>query len=111
MPIYTFRCKACERQIEEFLSLKDFENVPDCCGERMNRVIVPPMIAADIKPYRSMIDGSMINSRSQHRQHLKDHGCVEIGNDSSLRKRPKPLESPPGLKETIIRAVNQHTKR
>ena len=40
-----------------------------------------PMIFGDIKPYRSMIDGSIITSRSQHREHLKANGCVEIGND------------------------------
>lgn len=36
-------------------------------------------IIPDIKPYRSMITGERIRSRSHHRQHLKDHGCVEVG--------------------------------
>lgn len=40
------------------------------------------MVMPDIKPYRSMIDGSMITSRSEHRAHLKQHGCVEVGNDA-----------------------------
>lgn len=63
-------------------------------------------IMPDIQPYRSMIDGSMINSRSRHREHLRDHGCVEVGNDSSIMNaRPQPLKSPPGLKETIAREV------
>ena len=65
-------------------------------------------VLGDITPYRSMIDGSEITSRSRHREHLKAHGMVEVGNDSSLYKPPKPIESPPGLKETIIRAVNDH---
>ena len=57
----------------------------------------------DIQPYRSMIDGSVINSRSQHRRHLRDHGCIEVGNDSTIGKpQRKPLESPPGLRETLI---------
>ena len=64
-------------------------------------------VMGDIAPYRSMVDGSIITSRSRHREHLRDHGCVEIGNDSSLRGKPKPIESPPGLKETIIRATNE----
>ena len=67
-----------------------------------------PMIMHDIRPYTSMIDGSEITSRSRHREHLRDHGCVEVGNDSSLTRPPKPLESPPGLKEKIIRAVNEY---
>lgn len=63
-------------------------------------------IMPDIEPYRSMIDGSMISSRSQHREHLRRHGCVEVGNDSSVvNARPQPLKSPPGLKETIAREV------
>ena len=69
------------------------------------------MVMPDIKPYRSMIDGREIASRSRHREHLRDHGCIEVGNDSSLSKPRPPLTSPPGLKEKIIRAVNQVEER
>lgn len=69
-------------------------------------------VMPDIKPYRSMIDGSVISSRSQHRAHLKQHGCVEVGNDSTVKNPTyKPIQSPPGLKESIIRAVDQHTRK
>ena len=64
-------------------------------------------IIPDIKPYKSMLTGEEITSRSRHREHLKAHGCVEVGNDSSLWKRPGPLQSPPGLKEEIIRVANE----
>lgn len=67
-------------------------------------------VMGDIKPYKSMIDGSEIASRSRHREHLKAHGCVEVGNDSSLRHDPKPLTPPPGLKEKLIRAAHQCLK-
>lgn len=40
------------------------------------------MVIPDIKPYQSMIDGTMITSRSQHREHLKANGCVEVGNEA-----------------------------
>jgi len=69
------------------------------------------MVMPDIQPYRSMIDGSLITSRSVHRSHLKQHNCVEVGNDSSLRQPPKPKSPPPGLKEEIVRAVNQVMSR
>ncbi len=62
-------------------------------------------VMKDINPYKSMIDGSLIESRSRHREHLRDNGCVEIGNDSSLNKKPQPLKSPPGLKEALIRSA------
>ena len=40
-----------------------------------------PMVMGDIAPYRSMVDGSIIDSRSKHREHLARHGCVEVGNE------------------------------
>ena len=39
-------------------------------------------VMPDIQPYRSMVDGSMITSRSQHREHLRRHGCVEVGDQA-----------------------------
>lgn len=69
------------------------------------------MVMPDIQPYQSMADGSMIMSRSQHREHLKRHNLVEVGNDSSLYRAPKPLSAPPGLKDDIIRAVNEIERR
>lgn len=68
-------------------------------------------VMPDIQPYRSMITGEIINSRSRHREHLKAHGCVEVGNDSSLYRAKQPIKSPPGLKESIIRATNQVLER
>lgn len=62
-------------------------------------------IMGDIKPYRSMADGSWITSRSKHREHLRMHNCIEIGNETK-HLQPKPITSPPGLKETIIRATD-----
>jgi len=40
-----------------------------------------PMIMGDIQEYRSTIDGSLITSRSRHREHLRAHGCIEMGNE------------------------------
>lgn len=65
-----------------------------------------PQIMPDIKAYKSMIDGSTITSRSKHREHLRAHNCMEIGNETKYLQ-PKPLTSPPGLKDTIIRATEQ----
>ena len=60
----------------------------------------------DIQPYRSMADGSIITSRSKHREHLKAHNCIEVGNETKYLQ-PKPLTSPPGLKEAILLATEQ----
>ena len=66
---------------------------------------VAPMVMPDIDPYRSVIDGSLITSRSRHREHLRDHGCIEVGNEP-----PKPKQVPwtatQGLREELIARYN-----
>ena len=104
MPIYRIRCVECGRGDEVFRKVADYNDLPECCGKVMGRVILAPMVAGDIQPYRSMIDGRIINSRSEHRAHLRDHGCVEVGNEKIT---PKPMTPPPGLKETLIRVANE----
>ena len=72
-------------------------------------------VMGDIAPYKSMVNGEWITSRSRHREHLRERGLSsnnEVGNDKSiLNARPKPLQSPPGLKEALIRAANQIEQR
>lgn len=62
------------------------------------------LVMPDLKPYKSMATGEMIEGRAAHREHLKRNNLVEIGDawDKKLPK-PKPIESPPGLKETLAR--------
>lgn len=70
------------------------------------------MVMGDIQPYKSMIDGSQITSRSHHREHLKAHGCIEIGNEvKHLKAQVRPHQPPPGRKETIIRLANEKLRR
>ncbi len=65
-------------------------------------------VIKDCEPFKSMVDGSIINSRSQYRAHLKEHGCIEVGNDSSVLKPvQKPLKAPPGLKAEILKVARQ----
>lgn len=40
-----------------------------------------PMVMRDITPYRSPIDNTMITSRSAHREHVKVHDVIELGNE------------------------------
>ena len=69
-------------------------------------------VMKDIQPYKSMIDGTWITSRSKHREHLKAHGVQEVGNDSSvLNPKYKGLQPPPGLKDHVVRAYQQVMER
>lgn len=40
-------------------------------------------------PVKSIIDGSHHANRQQYDNHLKQHGCVEMGNDSSIKTAQK----------------------
>lgn len=72
-----------------------------------------PMVMGDIQPYRSMITGEMITSRSQHREHLKQHGCVEIGNDipKDITYRGIPDVAPQQRRELIRAQIDAMTHR
>jgi hypothetical protein len=94
----------CDREDDIYRSFADYQDTPVCCGQPMFRVICAPYVAGDITPYRSMIDGTVIESRSRHREHLRAHGCIEVGNE---KLSAKPLSPPPGLKETLIQVANE----
>jgi len=53
---------------------------------------------ADIQPYQSMATGEMITSRSKHKEHLRDHGLVEIGNETPKQKA---AEKPRDIKKDL----------
>lgn len=62
-------------------------------------------VVGDIGPYRSMIDGSIINSRSKHRAHLREHGCVELGNEKPATYTPNSIpDAAPQQRRELIRA-------
>ena len=60
-----------------------------------------PMVMPDIKPYQSVVTGEEVGGRRQHREHLRAHDLVEVGNDPI---RPKKMPDVPGRREAIIRA-------
>ena len=60
------------------------------------------IIMPDIKPYKSMVTGEMIGSRSTHRNHLRQHGMIEVGNE---KPKTRPISDVPGLREDLSRVV------
>ena len=50
-----------------------------------------PMVMSDIQPYISQVDGSVIESRSKHKAHLKQHRMIELGNDVPKQHKPSEL--------------------
>lgn len=120
MPLYTYECPLCGHQRDEFRSVSERDRVPrcdqECDGEGddlavpMHRIVTAPYVAADMQPYQSMIDGSWITSRSRHNEHLKAHGCIEVGNEvHHLKAKEKPelsKESRAARKQTLIEQVS-----
>jgi hypothetical protein len=62
-----------------------------------------PMVMSDIDGYVSQVDGSWISSRSHHREHLKQHRMIELGND--VPKQHKPVEVSRKDQETRKRKI------
>jgi len=107
MPVYVHTCKKCDKTVEVFRKVADYDrNFPKCCGNKMPRVLCAPAVLDDMTPYRSPVDGSIINSRSGHRNHLKEHRLIEVGNEKLRGHANKGCESE-GVAEDIVKAINQ----
>lgn len=112
MALYPYKCGNCGSGEEVFQSISSYSKspiVPICaCGKAMARHFTPIMVAVDIAPYRSMIDGCTINSKSAERYHMQKHGVVhtdEIMPDV-IRNKKRMLESfQKGVKADIADAI------
>lgn len=64
-----------------------------------------PLVMGDIKPYQSVVTGEEIGGRRQHREHLKAHGLIEVGNE---KVKPSAIPDVPGRREALIEAAKKH---
>lgn len=65
-------------------------------------------LISDLEPYRSVVDGSIIGGRKQHRDHLRAHGCEEVGNEPIFGEKYRKEQTPaPGLMGDIERAFQE----
>ena len=64
-------------------------------------------IMGDLKEsFVSPVDGSVIGSKADRREHNKRNGVIDVGNDPAAL-RPKPPYEPHGLAEDIVRAMEE----
>lgn len=66
-----------------------------------------PMVMSDIGGYVSQVDGTYIESRSKHREHLKRHRMVEVGNDVPMQHRKIEAPNSEQRKRNIAEQVYQ----
>jgi len=74
-------------------------------GHARQSALPCPHVIRDIGEYQSPIDNSIITSRSAHRQHLKIHDVIEVGNERMPAPRPNiPIT---GVGEAIKRHIEE----
>lgn len=106
MPIYDVRCNTCNHVQEIYRSLAEYDDLPLCCGVKTERQVCAPMVIADIPAYQSTVTGEMIEGRRQHREHLKTHDLVEIGNEK-IGNKPREVRGGFDLRDDLGRAVHK----
>lgn len=92
MPAYDLKCAA-GHIAEVFIPLSRFDEplTPCDCGAARVRMISAPMIHhGEIYDYASPIDGTRVQSRRAHHEHMRKHNVIEMGNEV-----PKPREEVP----------------
>lgn len=68
-----------------------------------------PFVMNDIQPYKNMVDGRMITSRSTHREFLKANRLVEIGTDVKAHTtKQAPRVNREQLRRDIAESLNRH---
>lgn len=102
-------CPHCRKSIEEITEIKPTDEefflawwTPTIGAEEAKRSwedkqknvrMIPPRVMSDIGGYISQVDGSWIDSRSKHRDHLKRHNMIEVGNDVPMQQKQVEMSS------------------
>lgn len=116
MAIYPYKCAMCGAEEEIIQSISSYSvtpNVPNCPGHGlMQRKITMPMVTLDIQPwasYVSPIDGAVITSRSEQREHMTRHGVVmfdDIAPDIERNRRQIQERATADLKADIAASIH-----
>jgi putative FmdB family regulatory protein len=91
MPTYAYAC-TCGVQRDIVRMMKDHTPTIPCeCGQDMRQKITAPRVIPDIQPYKSIVTGERIKCRAHHREHLREHNLVELGNEPIRERKHKPM--------------------
>jgi len=105
MPIYPCKCE-CGHYEEVYRTVAEYKDLPHHCGKRMTRHFTPTNIMADMEPYRSPLDGSVVKSRKHHRDHMRKHGVIEVGNEK-IGAGAKKEYQPKGVRDDIYKTMHE----
>jgi hypothetical protein len=108
MPLYEYECP-CGALTERICPVKEHTSRIKCeCGRMAVQVLGFAHVIPDIAPYKSMVTGERIRGRAHHKQHIRDHGLIEVGNERLPARKPKPL---PDLVPDLKRAIEETRHR
>lgn len=114
MAIYPYKCSQCGSAREVVQSIASYCKSPirpECCARTMDRVISVPMIAPDtfaMNSFVSHVDGSVITSRSQLKEHNIRNGVVaydEVQGEAKMKRAEQAKAIAVERKADIIEAV------
>lgn len=107
MPKYDAKCNACGN-IEEYSAswVERTTATPICCSLPMLAMFPAPRLTSDVPEYRSVIDGTRISTRSQHRDHMAKHGVVEAGDTRPEPRKPTQI-SDNQMQENIAQDIKK----
>ena len=116
-------CK-CEYQPEENINKSDKDTYLEHWGFKLGTIEAEeawqakqnmtkrqaPMVQSDIGGYVSQVDGSWIDSKSKHREHLKRHRMIEVGNDVPMQQKQVEMPNSEARKRAIGEIVYSKLK-
>jgi hypothetical protein len=111
--IYPYKCPHCGATEDVWQKLAEYTSsprIPVHCDTKMDRVFTVPMVAPDYQPFVSHVDGSVINSRSEHREHMLKHNLVmldEVMPDIPRNRKATTEAGFATLKDDIFEAAQQ----
>ena len=91
MPVYEYKCRACDKVTEKVTPIKDYQRVIACeCGAWAYRVfLTPPRVQGDYEAYNCPVTGKRIEGKREHEANLRKHGCrvYEPGETEAFKRR------------------------
>lgn len=76
---------------------------PSYFERKRSNAVAAPMVIRDMGEYTSPLDGSRITSRSQHRDHIRAHDVVEVGNEFGTG----PVDTSPKVDRELGQAIKR----
>lgn len=108
MPIYTYRCSACEKRFDALLPLARYGETQYCtCGQPAEKQLSAPAVLGDYAGYACPVTGKWIEGRKAHEENLRLHGCrvLEPGETAAASRHADSSEA------ALDRAVEETTDR